>query len=337
MGVSKIGVPQSEWFIRENPIRIGDLGYPYFWKHPYWISEYTYFIQYTHIFWVDMNTYRDVCSLIHLLKLQRFRPRPYMWSLSPRWSCSVSRFCQRLGAWGLGGSEAPIQPTICKGGIQLNRLLPPSLVPFWLILLFLLILSCWICLLICQLSTWRWLGAMTFCHKWLAICLGPQLFSWQQSWNKATSWRNREFCGISTTNNSCSWGICCFLVVSNLTIFYFHIFHPENWGRFLSWLLCIFFRWVGWNHQPTGIFGTWIAGPFRFDFVTSGGHSWYHASSSCIRGMAAEWKLEWFLGERETWQHLWSLWGQRKLKLFKCHCEWKSWFFEIFPVAKKYI
>lgn len=53
---------------------------------------------------MDISTYRDVCGLIHLRKLQRFRPRPYMWSLSPRWSCSVSRFCQRLGAWGEWGS-----------------------------------------------------------------------------------------------------------------------------------------------------------------------------------------------------------------------------------------
>ena len=67
----------------------------------YWISEYTYFIQYTYIFSVDISTYRDVYVLIHLhfAAENGFRPRPYMWSLSLRWSCSVSRFCQRLGAF----------------------------------------------------------------------------------------------------------------------------------------------------------------------------------------------------------------------------------------------
>ncbi len=30
----KIGVPQNGWFIMEHPIKIHDLRYPYFWKHP---------------------------------------------------------------------------------------------------------------------------------------------------------------------------------------------------------------------------------------------------------------------------------------------------------------
>ena len=30
----RIGVPQNGWFIMEHPIKMDDLGYHYFWKHP---------------------------------------------------------------------------------------------------------------------------------------------------------------------------------------------------------------------------------------------------------------------------------------------------------------
>ena len=36
----KIGVSQNGWFIRENPIKMNDLGkHPYFWKHPHLWNE----------------------------------------------------------------------------------------------------------------------------------------------------------------------------------------------------------------------------------------------------------------------------------------------------------
>ena len=43
----KIGVPQNGWLIRENPIRLDDLGVHYFWKHPYWYQVLSFFFQFS--------------------------------------------------------------------------------------------------------------------------------------------------------------------------------------------------------------------------------------------------------------------------------------------------
>ena len=41
----KIGVPPNGWFIRENPIKMDDLGVHLFWETPIYMCVFEYFFQ----------------------------------------------------------------------------------------------------------------------------------------------------------------------------------------------------------------------------------------------------------------------------------------------------
>lgn len=214
-----------------------------------------------------------------------------------------------------------------------NRLLPPSLVPFWLILLFpnLVVMN-----LLEKLG--GDLGLWLFATNGLPYAWDPSSFHDNRHETKRAREGTESFAEfLPQTIHVAEASVVFTWWVSNPTLFF--MFTPKiAEGLKVSELTFAYFSRRGWfsNHQACWIFGTSIAGPFWFDSVTWGGHSWYHASSSCIRGMAAEWKLEWFLGFfRDKSQHQsWPL-GPKDIEGLQVSLWMEVMFIETFPVVEK--
>ena len=59
--------PQNGWCIMEDPIKIHDLGYPYFWKHPY--NKYVFLCSVLTLSTANMHNFCE-----HFAALQGCKP-----------------------------------------------------------------------------------------------------------------------------------------------------------------------------------------------------------------------------------------------------------------------